>query len=1191
MAVLLTPTLAVSITSPTAARLTIGNVGVGTVNIEIERKAAGGSFALVETIGGSGTVLWDDNSLVDGTAWTWRVRLTDGAGSYGSYSSEESGTTLLPAADGLYTVGSPTSVDLHWTRRAQNNTGVKIWRTGAGGATFGLLYTGTTPSEVSYTDNTVSPGQTYKYYVETYNSLTSADSSEVSVFTADPPNAPTLTALMALGTTSLRGVIQDNSDNEEGFTWEWGTDGVTFGSSGTTGPNITTFDMTGLTSNQRYYVRVMATNASGSSAYSNVLSLSTLAAVAPPRLAVTPWGSGRIECVLTDCSELETDHRIERRVKDAYAYTADLSGGMTFSSDSEYSGSHLDDNAFDNSAATGWASLDVAMPHWISVDFGSGVTKTIRKLTLHPPEYGLGARVKDFTLDASADGSSWTTIYTGQCSDSATAQTFLFANALARRYWRVTVTSSWDTGSPNIAHILEIEMMEYSLTDYVEIATLEPNREFYPDTGLTAGVTYEYRARARQAGSPDVYSAYSDVVSATVLSAPDAPTSPAVSEYQDTFARLTWTKSASGNEAGYEIYKALSGGAFSLYRTVGAGIEDCRISGLAASTAYEFKVRAINAAGNSAYTSTVSLTTRSSYVRSKFEKLQLQTKPADWLDLIEINPTITLAGWALSSGKTYTYQIALSEPVGILIEGVTENGEDLDLKASIAEVEAAAGSFYFDYASQTIYVHPSGSDDPADYYYLGSFWMRFTTGDTRQAASRQPVVLNGKHYIPLVPSDGIPDITQTIQPQYQGDYKPAHGSVSLINGISKAWGNVGFFDKLSARYNWKGRRVLALGGRIGWSYQDFYPFSGGVVTSTNWGDARFTLTLRDIRELMGRDLPRYDYWESDFPNLDTNSRGKPRPLFYGDIVGYSPVCIDTVNRVFELNNGRISGSRTINVYQNDVALTSGTDCYIDYQRGRITLSRSLTYESTDKITADFTGRPDDLDAPIELGPMILLDLLRQEIGLALADIDLDSFYEAAETATTALVLPISKVRSLDSCNELIEKSCMGWLVQDNKGRLAFRLQQTSAPSGILYIPNARIKDGFASDDPEDNTYAGIDVGYAEGFDGTYQTVRIYNNVARWRDGAQDILTINTLVPTEAAANALGTSMAAALGRRIVSFEVDRCLYTATPGDLVYLSRTRYPSATGVAANVLCRVMSLTKSRSTGSTSGTLWEVA
>jgi len=69
----------------------------------------------------------------------------------------------------------------------------------------------------------------------------------------------------------------DNSSNETGFRIERSTNGTSFSSIATVGPNVRTHANTGLQRNRTYWYRVRANGSAGNSAYSNVATNTTLA--------------------------------------------------------------------------------------------------------------------------------------------------------------------------------------------------------------------------------------------------------------------------------------------------------------------------------------------------------------------------------------------------------------------------------------------------------------------------------------------------------------------------------------------------------------------------------------------------------------------------------------------------------------------------------------------------------------------------------------------------------------------------------------------------------------------------------------------------------------------------------------------------------------------------------------------------
>lgn len=102
--------------------------------------------------------------------------------------------------------------------------------------------------------------------------------------------------------------------------------------------------------------------------------------------------------------------------------------------------------AFDANNSTEWWS-DTASNEWVQYQFTSA--KVINKVTVLPKEDAGGPRVKNFKVQASNDGVTFTDLYTGICANTLTAQTFTFTNNTAYTYYRFFVVDSY--GVNNIA--------------------------------------------------------------------------------------------------------------------------------------------------------------------------------------------------------------------------------------------------------------------------------------------------------------------------------------------------------------------------------------------------------------------------------------------------------------------------------------------------------------------------------------------------------------------------------------------------------------------------------------------------------------------------------------------------------------------------------------------------------------------
>jgi hypothetical protein len=137
-------------------------------------------------------------------------------------------------------------------------------------------------------------------------------------------------------------------------------------------------------------------------------------------------------------------------------YGKDILTGGTATADS-YWWIKFASYACDNNEVTYWAANVGTPGGWWKYNFGTGVTKVVRKLRIKPWADD-SARCKGFTLYGSNNDSDYTAIYTGQHDNDADWEDYIFSNSTAYQFYKITFNNSWV--SDNGAAILELEMME-----------------------------------------------------------------------------------------------------------------------------------------------------------------------------------------------------------------------------------------------------------------------------------------------------------------------------------------------------------------------------------------------------------------------------------------------------------------------------------------------------------------------------------------------------------------------------------------------------------------------------------------------------------------------------------------------------------------------------------------------------------
>ena len=168
---------------------------------------------------------------------------------------------------------------LSWTDNATNETGFLIQRS-VNGAPETLLTTmnaNNKTGKVSFLDSNVTPGNTYAYRVDSINSSgTSTYTNTVTLVIPSLPLAPTtLTATASVvdrRNAKVKLTWNDRSNNETGFTIDRSTDPTFTGRnlvSVLVNANTTTYTTGNLSRNTRYYFRIRANGAAGSTAWLN----------------------------------------------------------------------------------------------------------------------------------------------------------------------------------------------------------------------------------------------------------------------------------------------------------------------------------------------------------------------------------------------------------------------------------------------------------------------------------------------------------------------------------------------------------------------------------------------------------------------------------------------------------------------------------------------------------------------------------------------------------------------------------------------------------------------------------------------------------------------------------------------------------------------------------------------------------
>ncbi len=170
------------------------------------------------------------------------------------------------------------------------------------------------------------------------------------------------------------------------------------------------------------------------------------------------------------------------------------------------------------------------------------------------------------------------------------------------------INLSWNDVSGEIGYRIQ-RSTDSTFTNAALITTIDgiaANVTSYSDANLSAGITYYYRLQAIGTSSDSAFT--NPPVSATTPAAPLVPAAPAWTSIR-AFSRsiqLNWSNVA--GESGYKIEKLVNG-VWKQIAAPGADVITYTDNGLKAGRTYSYRIRAYNAAGNSAYSAIANITT------------------------------------------------------------------------------------------------------------------------------------------------------------------------------------------------------------------------------------------------------------------------------------------------------------------------------------------------------------------------------------------------------------------------------------------------------------------------------------------------------------------------------------------------------------------------------------------------------
>jgi hypothetical protein len=500
--------------------------------------------------------------LAPGTAYKYRVRAVNATCASVSSAPVDVTTFFTAPTSNPATSVSATGFQANWS----SVSGAASYRLDVSADNFLTFVTGFNNKTVLGTSDIVtglSPSTSYKYRVRAVSasSALSANSNEITVNTPAQPVAPVATAATGVSAT--------------GFTANWNAvTGATGYRLDVSADNFATFvtnfndravtgtsqAVTGLVSGTAYKYRVRTTNANGTSVNSNVIDVTTTTPPAAP-VATAATAVGNVSFTAN-----------WNAVSGATSYRLDVSADnfATFVS------------GFNNKTVT------------TTSDAVSGLTAST----------AYKYRVRSVNANGTSGNSNVIDVTTLATPPPPDAPVATAATSISQTGF----TANWNLVTGATGYRLDV-----SADNFATFVTGFNNKTVSGTsdavTGLTISTAYKYRVRSVNANGT---SGNSNVIDVTTLAAPpppDAPVATTATAVSQTGFTANWN--AVSGATGYRL--DVSADNFTTFIT---GFSDKTVTttsdavtGLTASTAYKYRVRAVNANGTSVNSNVIDVTT------------------------------------------------------------------------------------------------------------------------------------------------------------------------------------------------------------------------------------------------------------------------------------------------------------------------------------------------------------------------------------------------------------------------------------------------------------------------------------------------------------------------------------------------------------------------------------------------------
>ena len=245
----------------------------------------------------------------------------------------------------------------------------------------------------------------------------------------------------------------------------------------------------------------------------------------------------------------------------------------------------------------------------------------------------------------------------------------------------------------------------------------------------------------------------------------------------------------------------------------------------------------------------------------------------------------------------------------------------------------------------------------------------------------------------------------------------------------------------------------------------------------------------------------------------------------------------------------------------------------------------ITIVRGDIIGITFTGFVNSANEVITNGAEIFKYLMNNYKGIADSELNLDSIYASkySKAEPPELTFLIGSEPSFDEIVRTIEHSIEAYTFQDEFGRLGIRPQQTVVASNAKHVISSHIF-GHTQGKDRSSLFWKVNVFYNKDYEDNWDVRTDTDNTIYWRHKITAELPIYTYFKVPLHASNLATAVLLLLNKEKIENDLPMLLFDVMPGDLIKFSRTRFYDSTGTASEKELRVIRISKSPASGRTS-------